>query len=456
VCRARGNELYPNCPADFGMDVPQDPARCPTHAPTPAPTPEPPFFSLPPQGTGTSLLSSTIVDPLDTTSVTNDLGNVTVTADDVVPLPNKPSTGVVQLPNGNTVTVVADADGDTVLTRTPSGGVGARGSDNDDSIGPGETLTLLFARSRPAVIVELLLSDFEQGDEVKLQFDRDVAEDDDELSSSNATQQRRRDVSSGSVLLYAESSQLEEATINGYTRYQLIPQGETRFGLRSLVVRQLNDEPSAVKSETEGNADDNSEGMSSLTLGLIIGGAVLCCLIVLGVGVLIFRRSRQDSQPYAQSTDSTYVYDYEGTLPVAAVDVETPSGNQYDRVEGSLLPATTLDTAPAPFPYTLRNNTSGPPALPARRPPQPPSRKPANNSETYGKVPTEPVAPLYDTVADVQTHAISYDSTIAVGTQPSYDSVAPLQESNSPIMYDSSINVQPQVAYDSELPTILI
>ena len=74
----------------------------------------------------------------------------------------------------------------------------------------GETLTLLFARSRPAVIVELLLSDFEQGDEVKLQFDRDVAEDDDELSSSNATQQRRRDVSSGSVLLYAESSQLEE------------------------------------------------------------------------------------------------------------------------------------------------------------------------------------------------------------------------------------------------------
>ena len=96
-----------------------------------------------------------------------------------------------------------------------------------------------------------------------------------------------------------------------------------------------------------------------------------------------------------------------GTLPVAAVDVETPSGNQYDRVEGSLLPSTTLDTAPAPFPYTLRNNTSGPPALPARRPPQPPSRKPANNSETYGKVPTEPVAPLYDTVADVQTHGKS-------------------------------------------------
>jgi hypothetical protein len=77
-------------------------------------------------------------------------------------------------------------------------------------------LTLLFPSNRPAVMLVLRLSDFDQNDEVECIFDNlesadaDANNDAAQQAIDAANNQRRRSIRSGSLVLFSEYSELED------------------------------------------------------------------------------------------------------------------------------------------------------------------------------------------------------------------------------------------------------
>jgi hypothetical protein len=148
----------------------------------------------------------------------------------------------VTLPDGNGFVVRAidttqttSGSGRTRLLLTEGGGIGvANDGDSDALIGAGKALQFLFPRDSPAVLLEIVLSEFDGGDEsVMLTFDR-VAAADAPRRRRRALGERRRREASGELLLVDVVTETGDVTRDGYTSYTLTPMGATTFGVKSM------------------------------------------------------------------------------------------------------------------------------------------------------------------------------------------------------------------------------
>jgi hypothetical protein len=77
----------------------------------------------------------------------------------------------------------------------------------DNLISGAKTLLFLFPRNKPAVLLQITLSDFDSGDLILLQFNNDQSADEDDVATT-----RKRDAG-GSTTLFAEISSTGEGIV---------------------------------------------------------------------------------------------------------------------------------------------------------------------------------------------------------------------------------------------------